>query len=886
MRWWGGQYEAADALFERAERIQEASLGREHPWLGYTLAYHALALVDLGELQRAREMYERALAIFEDKLGTDHPEVAETLLSQGRLLATLGEYRAGRRAVERSLELYQRSLGPRHASVATALMQLSELATGIGDVRRAEAHYRQAIAIWEQGYAGRTQTQWAEAVVERADQLLIMRRYAEAGKLYDQAIRAYKETDEPDDPWVGRQLLMLAETKRLAGEPAAAEPLYRRALAIRERASGPVHPEVARILLGLAAAQSGGVAGALELSRRAVAILEAAFGTRHPETGRALAALASHEARSGDLEVAFEQALRAEEIARSHLRLTARSLAEREALTYAAVRVSSLDLLLSLALRSPDPKKKERAFDALIRSRALVLDEMGERHRRLVGSEEPGGVRLATELRAASTRLAFLSLRGPGREALGSYRNRLQRAEEEKERLERQLAEMSFAFRRERDTGRAGLREVAAALPPRSALLSIARFASSELAGSAGVGASSEPAPFYLAFVLLSGRQSVEIAPLGPAAEVGGHVERLQSHMARVGGMGIAEENGAETVFVVPDGALNLVHLAILPVAEERFLLEQGRLLHYLAAERDLVQAEWPETGGGLLALGDPDFDEQGLFAAGTGPPADSLARAATPEAGSAGVFRGRRSACGDFLTMIFDRLPATGREVDEVALVWHRTGGDLTADGTSSDRRARILRGAAASEAAFKADAPGWEVLHLATHGFFLGRRCPSPSTSEAEGSLAAPAENPFLRSGLALAGANHREAALEGDEDGILTAAEIAALDLTGTRWAVLSACDSGLGEIRAGEGVLGLRRAFQIAGARSVIMSLWPVDDEASQSWMKTLYRHRFVEGRSTAEAVHHASLELLRARREAGLGTHPFHWAGFVAAGDWR
>jgi CHAT domain-containing protein len=144
---------------------------------------------------------------------------------------------------------------------------------------------------------------------------------------------------------------------------------------------------------------------------------------------------------------------------------------------------------------------------------------------------------------------------------------------------------------------------------------------------------------------------------------------------------------------------------------------------------------------------------------------------------------------------------------------------------------------------------------------------------------------DNPLLLSGLALAGANRRSAARSGRDDGILTAEEIAGLDLHGTEWAVLSACDTGLGEIRAGEGVFGLRRAFQIAGARTVIMSLWSVDDRATRSWMRTLYAGRFQRGLDTAGAVRDASLSALRDRRARHLSTHPFYWAAFVAAGDW-
>jgi CHAT domain-containing protein len=183
---------------------------------------------------------------------------------------------------------------------------------------------------------------------------------------------------------------------------------------------------------------------------------------------------------------------------------------------------------------------------------------------------------------------------------------------------------------------------------------------------------------------------------------------------------------------------------------------------------------------------------------------------------------------------------------------------------------------------------------VHLATHGFFLSSGCVAGRGNargvgglvSADAVAAAELENPLLLSGLAMAGANRSSRRSVDQDDGILTAEEIAGLDLQDTEWAVLSACDTGLGEIRAGEGVFGLRRAFQIAGARTVIMSLWSVDDEATRVWMRALYNGRLARRLDTADAVREASLSVLRQRRAAHQSTHPFYWAAFVAAGDWR
>jgi len=144
----------------------------------------------------------------------------------------------------------------------------------------------------------------------------------------------------------------------------------------------------------------------------------------------------------------------------------------------------------------------------------------------------------------------------------------------------------------------------------------------------------------------------------------------------------------------------------------------------------------------------------------------------------------------------------------------------------------------------------------------------------------------NPLVRSGLALAGANRRTSAGPDEDDGILTAEEVSALNLEGVEWAVLSACDTGLGEVKAGEGVFGLRRAFQVAGVRTVIMSLWSVDDDATRLWMRALYQSRLQQHLTTVESVRAASLTILRDRRARKQDTHPFYWAAFVAAGDWR
>lgn len=176
------------------------------------------------------------------------------------------------------------------------------------------------------------------------------------------------------------------------------------------------------------------------------------------------------------------------------------------------------------------------------------------------------------------------------------------------------------------------------------------------------------------------------------------------------------------------------------------------------------------------------------------------------------------------------------------------------------------VLEGPEATEARVSALAPGRRVLHLATHGFFATDRCRS---ALAAGAGEAVGYDPMLLSGLVLAG-----------EDRIWTAEEVAALDLRGTELVVLSACETGFGEARSGEGVLGLRRAFRLAGARSLVMTLWAVEDDATRQFMETLYerlRRRWDPVAALAAAQRD---RIDRARHEGD--PDPQRWAGFVVA----
>ena len=337
---------------------------------------------------------------------------------------------------------------------------------------------------------------------------------------------------------------------------------------------------------------------------------------------------------------------------------------------------------------------------------------------------------------------------------------------------------------------------------------------------------------------------------------------------------------GAKVVLIAPDGSLCRLPFGALPSADgKKYLLEEA-MIAILPVPQMLPELLAPRANRpadrlpSMLALGDVDFDgTQGL----------AKKTAETPT--------WRRTRTGE--AMNWERLPGTKGEILAIEDAFTKAipMGKLS-----------ILREALATEAEFRKQAPKFEYLHLATHGFFAPKEVKSALKSDAKDQELRGEESrlprfvghhPGLLSGIVLAGANKPSA--DGD-DGVLTALEVAELDLSKVELAVLSACETGLGEVAGGEGVLGLQRAFQIAGARTTVTSLWKVDDDATRKLMERFYDNYWKKNMGTLEALREAQLWLLQEGPKRGIvrletpdaerRSPPYYWAAFVLSGDWR
>ncbi|MGB7061289.1 MAG: CHAT domain-containing tetratricopeptide repeat protein [Candidatus Zixiibacteriota bacterium] len=886
-----GRYTEAEPLFERTRNVKERVLGPDHPDFARTLMNLAAFYRDQGKYAEVEPLYKQTLGILESTLGPDHPRVAMCLNNLANLYEIQNKYLEAESLHKRALAIREKTLGHDHPSIAESLNNLGVLFVSQGKYKEAESLYKRALATREK-VLGPDHKGVADILNNLALIYFYQSKSAEAEALYKRALAIWEKTLGPDHPRVATGLNNLANLYLRQNKYTEAETLYKQALVIRQKALGPLHPNVAYSLEGLAylSRNQGNYDEAESVYKRTLAIWEKALGTEHPSVARVLgdwALLLRDTGRLADSQTKERTALR---IRRKNFRDGSAVLSERDALTYSKFMRDEANQYISILLDSEDTSTsclKEMA-EVVFSTKGQVSDGIFARNRTKVYEKDPNLKALSDSLRYARFRLANLYVQGPDEEHPEGYKEELDRLSKEKERLEAELARQSADFRRDLELWEVDAQKVAGAVPPRSILVEYLEYDR--------LTTGRETEPHYL-LVVVDNRVNISVSDIGSSIEIDSLVALYRSHFQEIskGGAPFTKdleryksiasklyhriwkpvENGlsdANLVFIAPDGALNLVSFAGLTDAEGKYLIESYPI-QYLSSGRDLIRLrKLVEPREGLFALGDPDFDASASARLSSNV---ALAQAQESEA-SLYTLRNIRSGCEELSKITVLPLPGTRKEIERISDAWKK----------ESKEPCWVFFGTDASEENFKRSAPGNKVIHLATHGYYAQSECrrelPQKKFRMSESFVG---ENPLLLSGLFLAGANlHGEGADSlGVEDGILTAEEVTGMELDGTRWVVLSACESGLGEVKSGEGVYGLRRAFQMAGARTVISALWPVSDKTTAEMMSYLYGF---EENNLALAMQSLAKKKLEELRKRNQPDHPYLWAPFIALGDWR
>jgi len=831
-----GQYTLAEPLFrESIEVMQRAGLAQDEN--------QAQTLGNLGEVYRERNdfalalpLYDQALEIIRHAKGEKNSEYARWKKNLGILYLQMGHHSTAEGSLQEALKIQEEVLPENHPDIASSLNTLAQLCLRQKRYEEAESYIERCLQIDSKAF-GEKSFKYAAAVNSLASLYLQTGRLSEAETEFERA----------------REILQVILT--------------------------PEHPYMITIWDNLSA-----VYAAMNQPAKALAVLEKAQASRD-NLRQQLFAISSERQR---LQVS------------QHLYIG-----------YCA--------FLSLVRALPDPGGYVvKAYDWVLQQKAITAEAQSAQRDEILSGKHPELRPKFDQLTALRMRIARKTLAGPGVEGEAAHEQLLQEWIGQREDLEFQLAREVPEINSRQKLRNVTDRSIARSLSAGTAVVEFVRFQLLEFSKLVGPGEAKKPRSYYLAFIILAqAQQSLHLIDLGDGEQIDQMISDFRTSIvsqdddrdgrdllpaearkpasdgktlrAAVFDPLVSVLAGRKRLFIAPDGDLARLSFEVLPTDDGRYLIDEYQI-SYLSTARDILRfgASVSEEPSAAMVAADPDFDleEKGVESAtdirarvlsqsstsrNSAPPAASEPEAVPLEPDPS---RGNQSRDLNYRDVNFRRLPGTRAEAEEIANML----------GVTALFESDVL------EANLKA-CRSPRILHLATHGFFLPDQSreadldiPLGEFDELNnvgvGRLSSKLENPLLRSGLALAGANTwlRGKKLPAQaEDGILTAEDISGMDLTATDLAVLSACETGLGQIEVGEGVFGLRRAFVLAGAKTLVMSLWKVPDQQTKELMVEFYR-RLLKGQGRADALREAQLAM------KAKWHNPIFWGAFICQGD--
>lgn len=916
-----GKFSEALPLHEKALAIIKKTRGERHR--DYAVALNNLGILywDMGDYEKAEALLQQAVEIRKKVLGERHPEYARSLCNLALVYLETANYEKAEQLLQRTLQIREKVIGKTDPEYAHSLNNLGLLYGRMGQYKKAEASLQEALKI-EERVVGKEHADYAECLNNLAQLFKDRGEYEKAEPLAEQAVQILKNALGIKHPYLAASLHNLGNLYTLRSEGDKAETCLKEAVQIRKQVLGERHPYYAGTLnsLALLYITMKEYAKAEPLCKEALAIFEESLGDKHPECVIVLNRMGTLYGCWQKPQLALEHQLDSLYLEDSFIKRLSLWAYEHRLQAYSYTVDHHYDRLYSLLARyfSGTSQAAKESLELHLAYKGRTADIMAARNRLALMSNRPELAKVIAGLKDITRQIANLSLAGPGKRDPTEYKQVLSELEEKREKLEGQLAHESAEYEEKEAAAKVTVDDVAAALPVGGVYLDYVEYMKYDYDA-----AKWSDERRYLAFLLRrdeAGKALVRIQDLGPTAEINSLVVLLRKAVidGLVGQRGVegvraisadkrkdllsdslaelgtqlyekillpfeAEIANASVLIISPGGNLNLVPFEILAIPSKPGYLTDHYTVAYclgrdLAVEKTLPRATDKTLQMNLAGIvAAPNFDT----AEGPG-----TVQVAPTSGGNGSRILSRGTVKG--WPMRFDPLPGT---LAEGQMIIRKVGKDGV-----------MISGAKANETTVKrVTRPRF--LHFATHGFFLedvertmlleetrgvgGMRLSGTSEPLDGDHLKGPLElhNPLLRSGVALAGFNRLAEGVDippNEEDGILTAMEVTGLNLYGTELVVLSACDTGLGEVERGEGVAGLRRAFRIAGARNILMSLWSVPDEETMWLMDAFYDH-YLAGDLPIIALRKARSEVRERLIERDGLDHPFYWAAFILEG---
>lgn len=828
-----------------------------------------------GKLADAEATYAEALEGLVELLGDAHPSSLVALNNLGYIYEKSGLYDQAEPMLKEALSKMESILGEDHVNVLNVRNNLALLYESQGNFREAEPLYIKSrdmmIALYGEDHTN------TNAVKNNLAYLyMLMENYEASAAIFEDVKTRWGAIFGESHANTLKAANNLGRVYKRQGKLDLAEINIAAALARRQEALGKDHIDAIRSMIDLGGVYvaQGRNEEAVKILTEALALAESQLGNLHPYTFDALNFLAESKENQDDLQAAIE--LRELGFGRrsDFLDTMLWTTGENAREGYIRLHRPEYNAYMSLLAKVGDEESARRMIDASLQRKGLLLKVTSEIQQIATMATDPTLKGLATGLENARKELAAKTLSGPTIETKDNHVEVLYQLEQQVNELQGQLGRASVRFR----TSIAGSssERLSDAMAQDSALVDFMYY-------------SDKGEPRLLASVITKNGDDVKYHLIsygdrkGLESSIDEYREMIQDdqvdedELVEVGieaydivwGPLMDTLGDLAHVYLVPDGLLNIVPFGALMTPDEEYLI-QTTDLQILTSGRDLLPNEYRLADGQYLVVAGPDYDSEDVLSK------DVMQEAAGRR--SAALQLGIRGAGGGLRGLSFAPLPGA---FDEGKIIIDRVE-ENNAESTN-------FFGAGAQEQVLVDMAKPPEILHVATHGFFLKaddnlRKRLLKAQRGTEVHVPPPGDNPLLRAGLAFAGINTNAQFLgeiETTNDGVLTALEVLDLNLSGTRLVVLSACETGLGEIHEGEGVYGLRRSFQEAGVAEVVSSLWEVSDAGTQALMTDFY-DKLLAGVPARVALREVQLEMI----DSPEWGYPFIWSAFMIVGSYE
>ncbi len=869
-----GKYEQALSLYQQVLEIDGKSLGIDHPNYAVSLNNLALLYESMGQYEQALPLSQQALEIRGKSLGIDHPNYAVYLNNLALLYESMGQYEQALPLFQQALEIRGKSLGTDHPDYATSLNNLALLYESMGQYEQALPLSQQALEIRGKSL-GTDHPNYASSLNNLALLYGSMGQYEQALPLFQQALKIRGKSLGTDHPDYATSLNNLAVLYKSMGQYEQALPLHQQALEIRGKSLGTEHPNYASSLNNLANLYKlmGQYEQALPLHQQALKIIGKILGTEHPGYATSLNNLALLYTATNCHKPALKLMQEAADIDLKTISKIFSISTDKQRIIYLIQNYYKVERFLSLVFQHfPNtPEAVQSAYNLILRRKAIATETAILQKIALLSQQYAHLAPKLQQWQQIRQQLAKRCFDIPTPEQLPYYQQEIKSLEQQAENLERELNIPELNL--EKELQNADFRTIALELPEGTTLIEFFRFNNYNFQAIPANGDAASFPPRYLAFILpAQAPEQLTMIDLGEAEPIDKLVKEFRESVENPRGLSVAVFKKQEDILskielsqlifdkikpyltqeliICPDGELNCLPFEILPTDKGSYLMDEYRC-NFLNVGRDILRfkAKIPAKVTYPLVIANPDYN----LASPENTPSTAENEEKFPFKPSL------RNLATSRQGQIFNSLPGTEIEGEKIAKIL----------------RVKPVTAAKALKPLVSKAQKAPYILHIATHGYFLGDITPELDTinqnfmlsslSASERFQVGTRQNPLLRSGLAFAGVNtmlNGGKLPEEAEDGLLTSLDVQSINLAGTELVVTSACETALGDLYTGETLIGLRRSFIQAGAKTVIISLWKVEDVATTILMQYFYYYLLKAKLSKAEALRKAKSSLQR------------------------